>query len=74
MRKIRAMSKQKRFKRTMQKATTDQIAAEYNLICQKKSVLSKAQRELVIIEITALVKKGVLSYKTKGDVKQTKKT
>lgn len=64
----------KRFERVMKRATTDQIVSEYNLICQKKSVLSIAQREIVAREITALVKKGVLSYKTKDDVKQTEKT
>ena len=55
----------RRNERIIANATTDQLAHEYNLICQKKSNLSSAQRVLVVKAVHKLIKKGTLSYKTK---------
>lgn len=41
----------------------DKLMKEYDLICEKKSNLTVAQRRVVLNRVDQLVKKGVLSYK-----------
>lgn len=47
--------------KTLKEVDLTNLANEYNLIQEKKSKLSRRQRDKVIIEVERLIKKGVLT-------------
>lgn len=56
-----------RFNRIIENATTDQLAAEYNLIVNKKSNCNRALRNKIVAKVQRLVREGKLTFKTNDD-------
>ena len=64
------MNQKEKFKQELASWTVEEVAAEYNLICSKRSKLNKLQRELVVYMTEELIKMKKLSYKVNKPVKK----